>query len=447
MSQESTPSPLPRPRPALGRSLAIQAAGFAVGLAVHMMLSRWLGNEGYGNLSATLAVAMLVTTVALLGFDRSASQTVASMAAEGRGALATSFARVALVSVVVAALTSSTLLWGGTRVAELAWSVDEHPIRHAAFLIPPMAFAMLLGNLLTGLRRPLLSEILGQVSGRVLLLALAAWALFGPLAASEHLAVALVAVAWIVPLLLLAACLWHTWPSSWTPAVDPAGKERRWRSTARSYLVATLPLVALEESGILLMEVLHAAEAEVGIYAASHRTAGLPLIALAAARQLAVPDLATARAEGKHAFEATLRPYLRFVFVVGALVWLAFVVFGDAVLELFGHATEEGHLILVLLGGAYVVFLYAGLAAPVLQLHGEHRLVIGTMTTLLAASLVGGAAVLPVWGGEGLAATFLLTNLVVLGFLMREVRRRTGIRYLRLLTAGRTRASQFLRVD
>lgn len=424
-------------RPALGRSLLLQAGGFALGLGVHMLLSRWLGSEGYGDLSATLSVALLVATLALFGFDRAATHTLARYGSENAGPLATAFARFSLRSVALGALAASVLLWGGTRLAEIALSVDEHPIRHAAVLVLPMALAVLLASTLSGLQRPLLAQILGPLTNRVLLLAFMGWVVVSAPTASEHLAVAFVAAAWLVSVLLLGAFLWRRWPAEWTPAATDHDEAPSWQKTARSYLVALLPLVILEESGILLMELLHADEASVGVYAAAHRTAGLPLIALAAARQLAVPELASVLNQGPAAFESKLRPYLRFVVALGAAIWLVFVLFGDSLLSLFGHSTEQGHVILVLLGTAYVAFLYAGLAAPALQLNGEHRVVIGCMIVLLATSLVAGAVAVPIAGGEGLAGAYAVANVVILGYMSLQVRRRTGVRYFTLLLPQR----------
>lgn len=433
-----------RPRtapPALGRSLTLQGVGFAFGLGVHMLLSRWLGSESYGDLSATLSVALLVATLALFGFDRAATHLLARYGSEDAGPVATAFARYSLVSVGLGALAASVLLWGGTRLAEFALQMDQHPVRHAAALVVPMAMAILLGSLLSGLQRPLMAQFLGQTSGRLVLLALVGFVFAGFLPASEHVAVALVAMGWLVPAILLGVFLWRLWPAEWSPAAQADDEAPSWRKTARSYLVAMLPLVVLEESGILLVELLHADEAAVGVYAAAHRTAGLPLIALAAARQLAVPELAASLNDGARAFEDKLRPYLRFVFVLGAVIWLGFVAFGDSLLALFGHATEQGHLILVLIGLAYVIFLFAGLAPPVLQLHGEHRIVIGCMLTLLAASLVAGVAAVPLGGGEALSGAFAVVNLAVLGFMTLQVHRRTGVRYFSLMAPQRTKPS------
>lgn len=413
-----------------------------MGLGVHMLLSRWLGSQGYGDLSATLSVALLVATLALFGFDRAATHTLARYGSEGSGRLATAFARYSLLSVGLGALAASVILWGGTRLVEVAFQVDEHPIRHAAALVLPMALTTILAATVSGIQRPLLAQVLGPLTHRVVLLAFMGWIVYDSTNSSkhgsEHLAVGLIAAAWLVSMLLLGTFLLRRWPAEWTPGASDHDEASSWRRTARSYLVAMLPLVVLEESGILLMELFHADEAAVGVYAAAHRTAGLPLIALAAARQLAVPELAASLNDGAKAFEAKLRPYLRFVVVLGAAIWLGFVIFGDPLLSLFGHATEQGHVILVLLGTAYVTFLYAGLAAPVLQLHGEHRTVIGCMATLLVASLVVGATAVPIGGGEGLSAAFAVVNLIVLGFMTLQVHRRTGVRYFSLLLPRRS---------
>ena len=420
-------------RPAFGKSLFIQGTGFGLGLAVHMLLSRWLGPASYGDISVTLSVAQLAASFAALGFSRFSIQPVAQLGAANEGRAATSFARCALLTVTASTLAVSVLLYVGTRAAEMLFDVDEHPIRYGALLVLPITFAPLLGGLLSGLRRPLLAQALNQFSGRALLLAGLVGLLFTAIPPSEELALELLTTTLVLPPVLLALSLRQNWPAEWTPASPPGDQWRAWRATARSYLVASLPMAALAQSGIFLMELFHGNEGDVGTYAAAHRTAGLFFVVLAATRQLAVPELSAAKSEGPQALEDRLRSNLRFMFGTGGALWLLFALLGDEILTLFGHSTEKGHRLLILLATASLIYLVTGLAKPVLQLFGHHRLVIGSMMMLLGLTLLAGAMVIPVWGGEGLAAAQILVNLCVLGYLMRQVQRRTGLRYLSLL--------------
>lgn len=417
----------------LAASLVIQGIAFALGLAVQMLLSRWLGQADYGDVAVTLSVATLGTTLALQGLDRFSSMTISGLLTDGREALAAGFQRFALYVVLAGSL---GLAVGGFLVVmaiEAAFGVDEHPVRYAAVLLVPAAVSSLLGRCLAGRQRPLLASTITQLSGRVALLAALGLLLLRPAAPSEPLAVALFLMSWLVVLAILLA----NSRSLLEPGESTREHRRQWLSGSRSFLVTGLAVVGVAQSGVLVLELLHSDEATTGLFAAAQRTAALPMIALAAARSMAVPRLSSALSSSQRldppSVERLLRPYARFLTAAGFASWLIFLFWGDELLSLFGHATERGHLILVLLGFGNLVLLCAGLVGPLLNIHGERRLMMASMLFFVVLAVGLAALAVPVAGAEGVAAAYAISVFVVSAYLARELRRRTGVRYLRAL--------------
>ena len=421
----------------LAEALVIQGGGFALGLATHMLLARWLGPAAYGDVAVTMSVAAVCTTLSLRGLDRFSSLKVSSLVADGQPEMAKAYQRFAFRTTLLTGLALAFGLFVVVSIVERAFGLDEHAVRYAALLIVPAALAALLARILTGWQRPLAATATSQLFGRVLLLATLALLVKRQFAASELLAVVIFALAWVAVLGLLAFFLRDSWRRGEpAPAKQPgpdqlgADQYRAWRTGAHAYLISALAVVAAEQSGVLILELLHSSEETIGLFAAAGRTATLPMIALTAVRALAVPKLAAIHKKDPAAIEDVLRPYSRFLAIAGVVSFLAFVIWGDLLLSLFGHSTERAHVMLVWLGCGFLVLLGSGLVLPLLYIYEERRLVANSMISYLGLTVILALVAVPLAGGEGVAASHAVAVLINSAYLVRELRRRTGIRYL-----------------
>ncbi|MCG8456793.1 MAG: oligosaccharide flippase family protein [Holophagales bacterium] len=439
MRREPNPEgalPDPAPAPAeTGRAvpwtLAIFLLGYPPSYLTQILFSRWLGAEDYGDYSVAVSVAALVTTLALLGLDKATMKFLPLYEGPREAGRARGFLGFTFRTVLAFGLVLALVGWIGARFAERLLHADEHPVRHAMFLVLPMCLSILLVQAMAGQRRPVLASFVLKMALPLTLVGLALGANFlHPL--TEMGAVWVTVAANSLIAVALVALLVPSWRRRFRGR-QPEYARPEWMATARAFLATSFAATLLDQSGILILELIHHSEADVGIFSAARFTAGYPMLVLAALRMVSMPRFVRSLDGDRAAFVRELRRNLWILAATGLLAMGLWAVAGDAFLGLFGIHAEAAHLTLVVLGVGYLAGLVFGLAVPLMQIRSETGMIYRTSLVLLASNVGLAFLLVPFYGHLGAALAFTLSIFAVSAYEARWVEKHLGIPYLSLL--------------
>jgi len=208
----------------------------------------------------------------------------------------------------------------------------------------------------------------------------------------------------------------------------PATYERaRWRQAALGlWGVSVIQIAAPNLVVVVLGLVLSPAETG-GVFAAL-RIAGLLNLVLLAANMVAAPTIARACHEGRiAAAQAICAEIAATAGAASAVVLLALVIFGRALLGLFGAGFEAAYPVLLIAAAAYVVNTLTGPTSVLLEVSGHERAAFGLLASANLAAIV--ALPLAVWAFGAVGAALCLA-VSVAGWNLQAVRyarRRIGV--------------------
>ncbi|MEM8962722.1 MAG: polysaccharide biosynthesis C-terminal domain-containing protein [Acidobacteriota bacterium] len=380
--------------------------------AVHVCYARFLGAAAYGDVSVAVSVATLVSILALGGLDRAALKFLPIYGAADDRARTRGFLRVAGRTVALRTLALAVGGWLVVSLIERIWHVEEHPIRWSMWIMPAFVMIALVARLGAASGRPALVSGLRKLATPVVMVG-AIVLLHHRGVFDERLALTVEAGSRILVVLVMVGFVWPLFRG--LGATAPVGDERpAWLATAHSFLFAVLVTRVVQRSGLLVLELLHANEHDVGIYSAATATAELPLMVLGAVRIVSIPLMSRdLKAGDRVKMAGRIHRDVKLLAGVGLLSLLVWIVFGDAILGYFGLHFGTAHATLVILGFALLSTLGIGFAMPILQLLDEHRLIYRSLLVLLIGNLALTFALVPLWGPIGAALGFAVPTIAV----------------------------------
>lgn len=388
-----------------------------IGLLLAGLVGRQLGTEGAGTYFLVVAVFMIVSNIGELGADTGLVRFVAAARATDRLIDVPLLVRIAIrpvvlcgaivvVAVTAAAIAGPNLIDGLTptfmvfgAVFAVLSSLNVVMVSVPRGLGDVVTYPLMQNIMLPGLR--LIAVVIVLAAGGGVTAVLTAWML--------PVAVVLTVVA-VVALKRIA----H---ASRSNAKAASAEERRrlsgqfWGFSAARGVSAGVE-VLLEWADVLLVGLMTSPR-EAGIYAVVTRCARASEVIHTAVRIAIGPQIAAAMArkaydEAKHIYGLT----------TAAMIWLGWpffmvlVVFGDAVLSVFGPGFADGALSLSVLSIAMALALAAGTVQTILLMGGRSSWQLADKTFALILNVGLNLALIPIWGIEGAALAWAVTTIV-----------------------------------
>jgi O-antigen/teichoic acid export membrane protein len=220
-------------------------------------------------------------------------------------------------------------------------------------------------------------------------------------------------LAWLFTLFIFQGIIFYQLPYA-IKSAEPIVLKGKWLRRSVPLVMNSLLMTAMTSGGVILLELMHPSELEVGIFAAAmHTGAFISLIGTSTNRFYLPRMVVLIEQNNKKHITALISER---TFIVGSVILLlfsGFVVFGSTLLTLFGTQFSSGYLALVFIaGGACFSALFADIPY-VLQYLGHHRLVL-VLTTLAVLMMIilsyrwGG-----VYGATGVALAYMLPVMVL----------------------------------
>lgn len=423
-----------------GRAFLFRALGAGLSFGVGVLVARRLGPEGAGLYFLAVTIATIASVVGRLGLDALVVRRVAAARAAARNDELAATARAALRLATCGSALMALLLFASSGLIErhaLRLEGLGSVLRWTALAVVPISLLMVTGELLRGLARAGLSQLVqvGLPPAATLVCLALAGQLFGwrpPQAAGAYAAGSAVAA-------LLACCSWRA-STSWLRSAPTRGVLRELARQARPFLVVALMTLALPWISTLSLALVGDSQG-IGIFSVAYRAATLTSFVLIAVNCVAAPRFAALAAAGQHAELARNARQATLLMALCALpLLLVFWLFPARIMGLFGQGFEQGARCLAILATGQFVNVLTGSVGQLLLMSGHERAMRGNLLLAVLLSIVLHTLWVPSLGAEG-AALASATTLAVLNLSsLLLVRRHLSIDVLPLPRALRSDA-------
>jgi O-antigen/teichoic acid export membrane protein len=400
-------------------SLALRVGGVALGYVAHVLLSRSLGVQGYGQYVILLGWALVLTLPTRLGMDNSALRYSTVYLEAGRHGALRAFLRFGAFSILVAA---AVVALGMIVVGRTAGGSNAVALLWAAALIPPLALLGFASALLRTARRIFASQFYDQALRPAVLIMLIGAAALGGTRLTAASGMMLTALAAAIALVAILIDLWRSF--AFLRPVQPDYQEwRSWYAVAIPLLAISIAQELLNQLEILIIGYLGDARMA-GLFSAAWRLASLMPFGLQALAIIGAPMIASAyhrndQGEMFHVARLNARIGLGFA----ALVAVPVIAAGPWLLGIFGPEFRAAYPALVILTVGGAVNAFTGVVAYFLTLTGRERMALAIFAGALAISLLLNVILIPRLGviGAAIASSSALAfwNLAMLAYVRR----------------------------
>jgi O-antigen/teichoic acid export membrane protein len=358
------PARLPRARTL--RLFVVRGLGVAALFGFEVTLAQWLGVAGYGAFSVMLAIALLTSRLAPLGWLNASTRLISAFTTAGETGLLKG------VLILSYAWTGAGLLAATTLFAVVAPAFGYPNAIDLLWYVLPMSVTLTLLELHRYLLRGLNAGDVGEVFPMLFLPILAMAApIFGVREAG--------AVAWfyavVCALLVMAsgACVKTRLPAQMRTATA-AYRSREWSFAALAMLLGGLSDELVARTAVILLGAL-TTDATVGVYQAAARLSLMNVFVLRALTPVAAPQISVLHHAGDIAGLRSAYRRLCLFSLSGSLpFFICFVVAPRHVLALFGAGFEAGDWLLRILSAGYLISAAAGPCATALMMIGKERI-------------------------------------------------------------------------
>jgi O-antigen/teichoic acid export membrane protein len=410
-------------------TLGLRILQTVFGVLISLALARLLGASGYGAYAFALTCVGVLSIPALLGFDTLLVRQVARYETQSEWPFVLGLLRrarqIPLVAAFALGAVAAWLTWGGSSYFE---SDTLSAFWVALVALPILTLMRVKQAIMVGFRRVVIGltpETLVQPVVFLVLLAVA------PVIWSKALSAPVLVAAYVISataaLIAAIAAFQRIRPSTVLKA-SPAYDTSRWLKSGMSFC-AVACLNALGTSlGILMLSPMQGEEAT-GIFGIANAAASLVALPLVAINAPLGPAVAGAYAEGdQERLQQLARKAARGTLALALPAGLVLILFGRALLPLFGPEFVASYPALVILCLAQLFNVGMGSVGLLLQMTGHERLVLLGIAIALVINTSLNVILIPTWGPIGAAlgaAGYLLTWNVLLSV---WVWRRLGIR-------------------
>jgi len=410
----------------LGGVVGLNASAICLSFLIHMVLARLLDPAGYGAYSYTMAWVRVMGVVTILGFDRLLVRELASHAEKRNHGLMKGIIRGADALSVSASVLVCALAGGIAYFFE----VPGHPAVRTAFYIgllalPVYSLLRLRKAALQGLHRVVLGQMLEALSQPLTFLVLIGALFF--LTDVEFTA----PLAMALYILAATAALFHG-----SALLGKSLPERVKSSTAvydiPNWLRNAFPLILISgmmrinnNADILMLGSIAGVQAA-GLYSVATRGAQIITFILTAADITSGPMIAQLHTQGeRQRLQRLAVGSARVVFALSLSITMAFLVFGEWFLSLFGPEFAAGKPVLDILCLGRLINAATGSVGYLLVMTGHQRDSAWGVGISTALNVALNALLIPVYGAVGAAiatsVSMVTWNIILVYFVYKRL--------------------------
>lgn len=344
---------------------------------VNLVLARSLAPREFDSYCVVISTVLLLSTVATLGLEKYALRCLPMYRERGDLARVRGFRRFAFRAVITASFLCIAAYGAGAAMA--VWVVEDpaFALLYLILFLPAIALALLYVELATAD-----GAILAAVAAyRVLLpvfflVSILVVARIGPPLSLRPVLIAYGA-SWTVVLVLLWILARRRWRAD-DDVAPPVVEGLAWIRSAVPFLLGSLLMTALAQSGVIVLGLVATSDAVVGAYAVSAQIGTLIVLLATSTNRLYLPVISTLMERGaREELLRIRRTRARLIGSIAAAYALVIVLFGRSILRMFGPGFEDSYAALLWITGGAITstlfavgpsfLLYAGRGAVVLR--------------------------------------------------------------------------------
>ncbi len=398
-------------------------AGVCLGYLLHVALARWMGPASYGSYAYATAWIGLLSIAAALGLPVCAVRFVSQYAANHQpGLLRGAVRRFRQIVVVAGAAVAIVVAASALMFARLpSWLVI------AAWLVPFSGLVNLNAETARGLGRPGLSQVPDKILRPLATLVGAAvfFRAAGALSIGQAMIAALCALATVT---LLQVALLSRVLAPATAVAPPEYRTREWMRVAISLLAVSLSVLLLGQLDLLVAGFI-LEPAQIGIYSAAIRVASLVGFVPLSVTIVTSPQIAALHSQNDTARLQELARHIAHLSFWPSLVFAAAIVFlASPILLLFGPEFGAARPALYILVAGQLFKAGMGAVGYFLDMTGHQAYNARAFAVTTVIGLLLNLIAVPRLGIAGAATANLLSWMLVMLWLHREVAQRVGVR-------------------
>lgn len=408
-------------------SMIVRVIGLAVGLLSHLLLSRTLGVDAYGQYAIALGWALILVIPARLGLDNSVLRFATIYQEENRlGALRGLVRFIFGVLILTAGTIALGLFVQEKAGLDLLQGFDPALLPWMAAMIFPLAALGIFSAIMRTAKRILASQLYEQLVRPAAIIIGVAVFWLGGMTFDAQRAMMITAAA---TLAALAGVLLHfraVFPRLSLHPVDAHDRSRWLALSWPLFLFSTIQEI-LNQIGVIMLG--HLSEpVEAGQFTAALRLSSLVAFALVALTSISGPMIAWAHQKDDRqelARIARLNARLGLGFALAMSLFLA--VIGPAALRAFGAGFENAYSVMLVLLVGGLVTAASGSVAYLLTMTGRQNVALSIFTVSLGVSFLVNLLAIPRYGAMGAAAAATATASLSHLLMLLYVRRTLGI--------------------
>ena len=406
-----------------GIAFVIQATGTGLKYLTQILLARWMGASEYGIYAYAFTWANLLSVFATLGFTTGVLRFVPEYLAKKdwvhlRGLIRRVRQIVFLAGIVLAAVSGLVLL--SLRSPQM----DVSALLLGMGLVPLLALTSVQTEIVRGTQRIALAYTLPMLLQPVLALGTAFFLLnvLGALTGVATIGASVFAV--LAVLGIQSRGLIRVVPREALLA-SPSYETVRWLRVSFPLLLVSGSLIVLNQADILMIGIFIGPK-EAGIYTAATKTAALVSFVLVAVNAIAAPMISELHAKRDcEKLQEMVNTATRWMFWPSLGVTLGLMLFGGAILGLFGPEFVAGWRALLLLALGQIVNATVGPVGYLLSLTGFQGLCARVYVCSAFVNVVLNIVAIPMFGIVGAALstaiTMVLWNIWLHALVVREL--------------------------
>ncbi|MDB5538300.1 MAG: oligosaccharide flippase family protein [Devosia sp.] len=391
-------------------SLLIKVATAGLTYLMYVVLSRTMGGTEYGYFAFGLSLATVLAIGASVGQQTAILRYWPEEEVAGRHDKALEALRSGGALTLLAGIALSAVTLTGAAVMDAILHLPSWHLYAAAALILPMAFAEYWSSALRAQGSVWTALTPRDILWRVLtpLAVVALFALGAPLSGWQALLLTALLLALALALQYGLARLRRYEIAPGFGALRPYWRENG--TASRWFLFGTVIDAAALNMDTIFIGLLVTAEAA-GIYFNAFRTAGLLTLFMFAITLVVAPMVARHYHAGEMKQAQAITALCAWAgFLFSLVVFVGYLVFGDALLALFGAHSAEGYWVLILLSVGLLFDAATGPSRIVMMMTGHERAYVRIWGSIMLIGLVVELAVIPAFGLLGAAAVNALSR-------------------------------------
>lgn len=391
-------------------AFSLRVLGTAAAVGVQIYVARIIGKDGFGDYSFALAITGVLAIVARVGLGTSLRRFIPQYQSSHQPGL---LAGLLTVSFLTVAAVSGTLSFLGIWIVK-SWGFglpggQFNALLAAAWLLPPLALMGVAQAVLIGFKRIgpaiLAVQILRPGFFVIILIMLCSWLDLPPVAGiairADTVALSLVVVFLTILILLTSRGKAH-WKR-------PRFEIRQWLTVSLPLMLMTGLQVLFNQTDIIMLGSL-TSSSETGIYAAAARIARLVLFGLTAINAAVAPMISEMYHSGRiQKMQSVMDFSSKILMLFTGTIVIIFVIFGKAILGLFGPEFSKAWGILLILVAGQAVNSLSGPVAYFLTMTGHQNIAARIVIICAAANIFLNAILIPLWGVTGAAIATTLS--------------------------------------